>query len=822
MRLRCKESGDILMAEDRNGFGKPLTPEETAIMRPFTSPRPASLNYGYGYNGYEANEQNNGIHLREIWRIIRKRKWLVTLIAGVATLLVTIEVHRTPSIYRAQSDVVVSKDNATVVQTKDQVIQIDDSGNLNTAKIIIKSRPLLEDIVVSLKLDQNPNFIQSLQKRSVADAIKDIFRRVSGGVMGPKKDETPVSSIAAAQKDRTQEESARLAPYVNILKGKLNVDVVNDSNVLRISFEHTDPSIAAAVVNTAANNFLDRSYERKTARYADTSNWLDRSTRELKAKVQQAEQAMADYTNKNGIFTTNGQETLTTDKLTLLHSQATKAEMDRMIKETLYEEVKQGRVAQLPENFSDPKMALLKTELQKLEVDASELAVRFGPENPKVVEIQQKIKTYKEQIADSRQSIEGKLKADFERAVRDEAQVKRALERAKAEAVVQNQNAIQFNIIKSEVDTAKTLYTEFLSKTKQADLQLAEQQNPMRVIEPAEVPGSPVGPQRFRTILIGLLVSLVGAAGLAFFLEYLDNTVKSVEDIIRIAQLPTLAVIPSINAVSQRQITSKKKSSHSEDANGGVSVAPVGAQAGMTGKLQKLVTLDQLSSVVEAYRMLRTSVLLSAAGNPPKTILFTSGQPGEGKTTTAINTAISLSQLGASILLIDADLRRPTVHRVFKMNPTQGLSTYLSRQVEVEPLIQNLWVPNLSILPCGPIPPNPAELISSDRMKELLRDLSGKYDHILIDSPPLTNVTDPVILSTMVDGVILVVQAGRTTRDLVRRARTELSSVGAKIFGVVLNNLDIKREGYDSYLSTYGSYGYESQPQQQQQEVGRR
>lgn len=810
------------MAEDRNGFGKPLTPEETAIMRPFTSPRPASLSYGYGYNGYETNEPNNGIHLREIWRIIRKRKWLVILIASVATLLVTIEVHRTPSIYRAQSDVVVSKDNATVVQTKDQVIQIDDSGNLNTAKIIIKSRPLLEDVVVSLKLDQNPNFIQSLQKRSISDAIKDIFRRVSGGVIGPRKDETAVSSVPAAQKDRTLEESARLAPYVNILKGKLNVDVVNDSNVLRISFEHTDPGLAAAVVNTAANNFLDRSYERKTARYADTSNWLDRSTRELKAKVQQAEQALADYTNSNGIFTTSGQETLTTDKLTLLHSQATKAEMDKIIKETLYEEVKQGRVAQLPENFSDPKLGLLKTELQKMEVEAAELNSRFGPENPKVVAVQERIKTYQAQIADSRQSIEGKLKADYERAVRDEIQIKRALERAKAEAVVQNKNAIQFNIYKSEVDTANKLYMEFLSKAKQSDLQLAEQQNPMRVIEPAEVPGSPVGPQRFRTIIIGLLVSLVGAAGLAFFLEYLDNTVKSVEDIVRIAQLPTLAVIPSINAVSQRQLTSKKKSSGAENGNGGPSIAPIGGP-GVTGKLQKLVTLDQLSSVVEAYRMLRTSVLLSAAGNPPKTILFTSGQPGEGKTTTAINTAISLSQLGASILLIDADLRRPTVHRVFKMNPTQGLSTYLSRQVEVEPLIQTLWVPNLSILPCGPIPPNPAELISSDRMKELLRDLSGKYDHILIDSPPLTNVTDPVILSTMVDGVILVVQAGRTTRDLVRRARTELSSVGAKIFGVVLNNLDIKREGYDSYLSTYGSYGYESQPQQQQQqEVGRR
>lgn len=809
------------MAEDRNNFEKSiqktLTTEETAIMRPFTAARPTTLSYGYGYNGLEG-DPSGGIHLRDVWRIIRKRKWLVILISALVTILITIEVHRTPSIYRAQSDIVVNKDAPTFVQAKDQVIQIDESDNLNTNKIIIKSRPLLEDVVISLKLDQNPKFVESLQKKSFVDAIRDIGYRLSGGAFGGRK-EPAVSSIPAARQERTQEESVRLQPYVNILKSKLNVETVPDSRVMRISFEHTDPEIAAAVVNSAAKNFMDSNFERKTAKFADTSNWLDRSTRELKAKVQEADQALAEYTRRNGIFSTEGKESLTTDKLTSLHSQATKAEMDRMIKESLYEEVKQGRVAQLPENFSDPKLTLLQADLQKLQVESSQLTVTYGPENPRVAEIEQKIKTYQNQIAESRRLLEEKLRADFERAVRDEGSVRRALDRAKAEAVQQNQAAIQFNILKEEVDTAKELYSGFLQKTKQADLQLAEQHNNLRVIEPAEVPGSPVGPMRFRTILIGLLVSLVGGVGLALFLEYLDNTVKSVEDIVRVAQLPTLAVIPSINAITQRQLAAKKKSNEEAENRGSdTSLTPV--SSAIASKPQKLINLDQLSSVVEAYRMLRTSVLLSAAGNPPKTILFTSGQPGEGKTTTAINTAISLSQLGASVLLIDADLRRPTVHRVFKMNQTQGLSTYLSRQVEIDPLIQKIWVPNLSILPCGPIPPNPAELISSERMRDLLRQLTEKYDHVLIDSPPLTNVTDPVILSTMVDGVILVVQAGRSTRDLVRRARTELSSVGAKIFGVVLNNLDIKREGYDSYLSTYGSYGYGDV--QQQQEAGRK
>jgi len=799
------------MADEREELEKALPPEATALIRPFTTSR---LGYDQGYNNYGADSNANGIHLRELWRIVRKRKWLISLIVGVATILLTIEVHRTPSIYQAHTDILVGKESSKAVQIKDQMIQIEDSDNINTNKYIIKSSPLLEDVVVTLGLDQNPRFMESLQKKTFTDAIKHIWQRVSGGRGSSRSQDAdlPVSSIPSAAHERTPEESKRLKPLVDVLKGKLKVDALPDSQIIRVSFDHTDPELAASVANATAKIFIDRSFERKTSRFADTSGWLERSTRELKSKVQQAQAALAEYTQAAGIYSTEGKENLATDKLTRLHIDTTKAEMDRMLKESLYEEVKQGRIAQLPEAFSDPRIGALQSELQKLQVEAAELSVKYGPENPHVAEVEQKIKTYREQIGENRGTLEGKLKADFERAARDEKSVKQALEKAKAEAVQQNQAASQYSALKADADTMTALYTDFLQKTKQADLQLAEQHNNLRVIEPADVPGSPTGPMRLRTILIGFLVSLVGGVGLAFFLEYLDNTVKSVEDIVRVAQLPTLAVIPSINTVNTRAISSRKNQ-NGKGANSigaGLSLATTShtSSRGSGGNLSKLVTLDQLSSVVEAYRMLRTSVLLSAAGAPPKTILFTSGQPGEGKTTTAINTAISLAQLGSSVLLIDADLRRPTVHRIFKVTQTHGLSTFLSRQVEIDTLIHKLWVPNLFVLPCGPIPPNPAELISSERMKELLRDLSGKFDHILIDSPPLMNVTDPVILSTMVDGVILVIQAGRSTRDVLRRARQELNSVGAKVFGVVLNNLDIKREGYDNYIATYGSYGY--------------
>ncbi|HEV2669137.1 MAG TPA: polysaccharide biosynthesis tyrosine autokinase, partial [Blastocatellia bacterium] len=355
----------------------------------------------------------------------------------------------------------------------------------------------------------------------------------------------------------------------------------------------------------------------------------------------------------------------------------------------------------------------------------------------------------------------------------------------------------------------KALYNDFLQKTNQAQIEKQQEANDMRIIDPARA--TLVGPRRGRAILLGLVLSLACGVGLALLLEYLDNTVKNVEDVARATQLPTLALIPSMNADAMRVVTGKRNGrqkamkSGAAKSGGGGGLHAQGAQPpgdnppGDNPPGDNPAALGPPSSVIESYRMLRTSILLSNAGAPPKTILITSSQPGEGKTTTAVNTSILLAQLGASVLLIDADLRRPAVHTAFNIPHNRGISNYLSGHTPLDDLIVKLPVPNLSVLPCGPIPPNPAELISSDRMKELLRALSQQFDHILIDSPPMVSVTDPVILSTMVDGLILVVQAGRSTRELARRARRELARVGARVFGVVLNNVNVRREGYDDY-----------------------
>jgi polysaccharide biosynthesis transport protein len=806
--------GGAVMTVDKVELEKIDAPDESMLVRPFSPKAPGYPEmpaYGYGY-GYA--EEEEGLHLRELWRTVQKRKWLILAIAVIITTLVTIEAYRTKSTYRASAFIELGKDVPAVRSaTGGMVIQTDDPDiyypqlAINTHLFRLTSEPLLEDVVADLKLDQHPKFRES-SRRSMLEAVQAIISRATF----QKDDDAAPAALgslmpsAVSGHTRTKEESERLAPFVSVVAGGLNAEQVKDTRTLRVNYTHTDPVIAAAVANGVAQDFIDRTFEGKTEKFTSASKWLDTTTRELQARVERSEQALADYSKEHNIFSTDGKgETLTTDKLSRLHDQATRTETERILKQSVYEEVRAGRVAELPAAFSDTKLTALQSKLDELQVAAEKLDQKYGPDHPDVKVTNLEIKNTKAQLEAGRKALESKLKAEYELATRDEKSLKLALGQAKGEAVQQNQDAIQYNILKQEVDTAKTMYTDFLQKTSQAKVEVAQQHNSMRLIQPARVPGGPVGPARFRMIMVGFFLSLVGGIGLAYFLEYVDNTIKTVDDVGRYVRLPALGVIPAISGVMPGKMksagTGKRLAAgrHSGNGNSDLSNAPA-----------SLALLDNRSSAAEAYRVVRTSMLLSTAGSPPKTVLVTSGQPGEGKTTTVVNTAISLAQLGSSVLIIDCDLRKPSTHKVFGLNHSQGLSTYLSRDIEVDGLIHKLQIPNLSLLPCGPIPPNPAELISSERMKNLLHLLADRYDHILIDSPPLIHVTDPVILSSLVDGVILVVHGGKSTRAVAQRARQELASVGAKVFGVVLNNVDMRRDGdYYYYQRYYSNYGKE-------------
>jgi polysaccharide biosynthesis transport protein len=775
--------------------------DETSLIRPSGVASISSMDQ-VTQSYYNAPPPDETPNIREYWRKIRKRKWLVLAVTAIVTTIVTVESFRMKSTYQATAMVAITNENPAIVRLGDAVLGADNSERLKTDMLLLRTYPLLAKVVLRYRLNEDPAFLQADEPRTVMEAARAIMARFTGSVGQEGSSGQPKFDLPPPQIDGhlSSEDIERLTPYVAKLESSLFVSKIEETHAIQISFTHTDPVLSAKIADGVAQVFVDESFAIKTAKSSSSATWLDRTTRQLKAQMEEAERNLADYSKNNDIFfSTDEKQNLVVTKLADLYDKSLKAEVNANSKASLYDEVKNGRVTRLPEAFSDPGITQNHVKLGGLQIELAQLIATFGPENPKVVATRNQINELNRLVAESTKNLGDRLKAEAERARSEEKLLKGSFEVAKVEAIQQNQAAIKFNILKQNVDTTKALYNDFLQKTNQAQIEKQQEANDMRIIDPARA--TLVGPRRGRAILLGLILSLACGVGLALLLEYLDNTVKNVEDVARATQLPTLALIPSMNADAMRVVTGKRNGwqrmirTGAANSGGGGGLLAQGAQPPGDNP----ATLGPPSSVIESYRMLRTSILLSNAGAPPKTILITSSQPGEGKTTTAVNTSILLAQLGASVLLIDADLRRPAVHTAFNIPHTRGISNYLSGTTPLDDLIVKLPVPNLSVLTCGPVPPNPAELISSDRMKELLRTLSQQFDHILIDSPPMVSVTDPVILSTMVDGLILVVQAGRSTRELARRARRELARVGARVFGVVLNNVNVRREGYDDY-----------------------
>ncbi len=759
--------------------------------------------YDYGYDdGYGYESKTGEFNIRDIWRKVRKHKWLIISITVVATALTTVELYRRKPVYRAYTTIEISKEQYAPVKASDLIIQDTDTasptGSLKTKIYIIESDPLLEDVVKDVKLQQNPKFWSS-SRRTIEDAIKTIIGKSPDEEVPRSRDAAVTTDADSGDKARSAVTSEELEPFVAKLRSGLDVEQIKDTQLLSISYTHNDPRIAAAVANGVAKAFITRNFENKTEKFTKTSDWLERSTKELQEKLEQSEKALADYTRDHNMFSTDGKSGLTADKLTRLFDQALRAQIERMLKQSLYEQVKNGGdVSRLPESYADPGLADLNRKQGDLVILASQISATYGPQNPKLIEVKQQLAALQEQIDKSRNTLAEKLRAEYERAVRDEQSLNAALEQAKSEATRQNQQSIEYSVLRQNVDTTKAIYTDFLNRNSQAKIQVAEQNNNVRVIQPAKLPKGPISTNRVSMIVAAFFASLLGGVGFALLIEFFDKSIKTIEDVVRYTQLPTLGIIPTV----PRLLTNKKKPKKRALQSTAKRKLFALEEAPNFNK-KNFIALDERSAASEAYRGLRTSVLLSSAEGPPKTILVASGRSGEGKTTTVINTAISLAQLGSSVLIIDGDLRKPTVHKVLSVNQPHGLSNFLSRDVSINELIAATPIQNLYLLPCGQIPPNPAELISSQRMKNLLKALSERFDHILIDSPPITNVTDPIILSTLVDGVILVVHGGKSSREDVRRSCQELTSVGAKTFGVVLNNIDLRREGFDDEYFRY-------------------
>src|SRR5215813_10565599 len=537
--------------------------------------------YADVYNVNGAEEEGVQVDWVKWARAIFRRKRLVVAVVAIGTALSLFAAFRTRDAYEAHAVIYVGKEDTAVIKVREGDLIVQNDESLRTKMYLVQSDPLVEEVIVNMKLDRSEDILNPGGRTlmeifgSMSGLVKQAFQgRRNGSEPAPNMPNllsTPASG-GATEPQFSPAESWRLAPFVEIFKKNLlvepasdarlkniSVEPVSDVRLLKVAYTHPDPALAAAICNQLAKTLINRNIENKSEKFKDASSWLDRSTRELKARAERAEQALANYTRAHNNIAPQGKGSLSADRLLRLQAEVTRSETDRIVKESLYEDVKRGRVEHVPSAYSDLTLAELQKKLGDLLTQAAQLDVNYGPDNPQTVEVQQQMAAIRKQIESNRKSLEVRLKLDFDRAVRDELSFKRALEAAKDETAKENVDTFQYGILQQEVDTTKALYNNFLQKSSEANFELAQQQNNLRIIEPARAPRTPSGPNRPLWTMVGFALSLTVGVGLALLLEIFDHTIKSADDLSRRLQLPALAVIPTIDEKTAPSLLGKFK-----------------------------------------------------------------------------------------------------------------------------------------------------------------------------------------------------------------------------------------------------------------------
>jgi polysaccharide biosynthesis transport protein len=742
-------------------------------------------------------------HLREYLAVVLKRKWLILSLAIVVTSLVAIQMYRTPSIYEATTQIQIEQRPRSVVSTnrggESVTIRGNDPNYWNTQLQKLKTQKLARQVIMRLDLQNNPNFLTPAHRGT---GIIAGLRRVISGAKPPSEAERQQDASAVPVIDEvelspdslTPAQTKMLEPYEDALRENLSIDPIDRTNLVNIRFLHTDAQIASNVANTLASIFRENDIRTETSGSQKAEDVLANQIITLQARVQANEQKRINYRKENDLplGTKQGQD-LNALRLSTYSSQMQEAERERKQAEADYKASLDTRnsagIWSIPQVQENKNVQRLREKISELQEKRKALRVVYTDEWPEIKKIDEQLVQLNEELKRAPEEIIAGLKTRYDSALKKEASAKTAYFSARGQANVASVAETSLADLDQAIETDRqnlNLYQQRLN-----ELQVTNGDRTagnVSTVEEARVPREPIGPPRVRNIIVALLLSLGVGVGLAFLLDYLDDTLKSVEDVDRHLHLPTLAIIPAPREA--RRLLGRQAPEPEPGANTALALVA-----------------DVRSPVAEAYRHLRTSLLLSSAGQPPKTVLVTSSQPSEGKTTTAVNIATMLAQTGADVLVLDCDLRRPRIHAHFGMANTKGVTNYLSGEMNVSELVQTYdKLPNLKVIPSGPVPPNAAELLGSDEMRKLLYVLAENFTHIIIDSPPAISFTDASILSTMVDGVMLVVHGGRSSRSVVRRAKQQLQDVGAHLFGIVLNNVKLEGTDYYYYSGYYSSY----------------
>ncbi len=728
----------------------------------------------------------------EYLNVVTKRLPLILAMTIAVTAVTAFYMYRQPSVFQATTRMVIEPRKPKVQQRDAININLgNDPQYLNTQLQLLQNQELLRSAVVRLGLHKDPNALVN-DDAGIIPFFKKLFGSKkdvdSGGVL-PEIN----SDIDSASQDvqLSAEERQRADSYAAILRSGLTVEPVDRTSIVNVSIKSTNPEVAAKVADSVAELFIQRNAEQEVQGAQKAFEQLTKSIEDLKATIVLQEQEFIKQMESAQLPITPGKGSdLLAQRMQAYSAAWINAQEERRKLEVRLNSIigAKGDGRSVREGDDDKASQDLSVRLQEAQSQLADLRVKYTDENEKIKQLIAKIESLKKSESDSVVSLIAALRSQITAALKREGEAREAYFSEVGKANVQGQAETRLTTLKREIETNRGLLDTYTQRQKEQELAIASgRPDNMRIDAAAIRPSAPVGPMRNRNILVALLLSFGAGIGLAFLLDYLDDSIKTSDDAGRHLGLPTLALIPKYGLGEKKRLRLGRGAKQGDEAVSDLS----------------LVSLtDTRSATAEAYRHLRTSLLFSSAGRAPQAILVTSSQPSEGKTTTAINTAITLAQSGAEVVIIDCDLRRPRLHSRFELSNETGLTNYLSGDDNPEALLQeHSELQNLKIITCGPIPPNPTELLGSEEMRNLLQFLRENFDHVIVDSPPAISFTDAAILSTMVDGVVLVAMAGKSSLQLMKKFKQRLSAIGARIYGVVLN-------GITSDSVEYGYYGY--------------
>ncbi len=722
-------------------------------------------------------DTGEGRHLLDYVRVLYKRRRVGFAALVLVVAIVAVVTYRAEPIYEASVQILIEPENRNVVLFKEVIEQDDaDKDYQQTQHRILQSRSLARRTVDKLQLWSNPELgyaapgeAETTGWRGAWLKARAYAARVSGGVIPPPPAPSTPSDGETGNEART----------IDAFVSRLTVVPVRNSRLVDVRMRSRDPQLAADMANALAQNYIDQNMETKLGVSKQASDWLAEQLETQRKQVEATEVALQRYRERNDALSLDEPNNIVLQKLTALNTAVTQAKTARIEKEAVFRHAQS--VKSDPTALNSVATILTNAYIQQLRADVADLqrqqmqqAERLGERHPDMVRMKSTLQMAEQKLRAEVDRVLLSLQSQYEAALEQEKSLVGALEAQKNEALALNRKAIDYGALQREAISARQIFETLLQRTRETGISGELKSNNIQIIDPADIPRAPVWPQKRRNLLLALLGGAVFAVVLAFFVDYLDNRIKSPDEIRSALGLPLIGLVPMVSA--------KSLNGHSLLINNGVP-----------------------AKFAEAVRAVRTKVLLSV-DDGPRALVVTSTGPKEGKTVVATNLAVALAQAGQRVILVDADLRRPRVHEIFDQPQAPGMTDLLAGKVTGMQSFRQTSVPGLWLLPAGVTTANPADLLGSPRFRESLQMMMRHFDWVIIDSPPVLAVTDAAVIAHQSSGVLFVVGADRTSRHAAQAALEQLEAARAPFLGGVLNSVDLDRHAY--YFAKYYRHEY--------------